>query len=74
MPAGTLYALAVLTTLAGNFVLIGSLANLIVAERAASVGVRLTFLDHARCGVPMTLLSFVFAILWLWGLGVLPLS
>lgn len=74
MPAGTLYALAVLTTLAGNFILIGSLANLIVAERAASVGVRLTFLEHARCGVPMTLLSFAFAMLWLWGLGVLPLS
>ena len=63
MPAGTLYALAVLTTLAGNFILIGSLANLIVAERAAAVGVRLSFLDHARCGVPITVLSMAIAVL-----------
>lgn len=74
MPSGTLYALAVLTTLAGNLILIGSLANLIVVERAASVGVRLGFLEHARCGVPMTLLSFAFALLWLWAIGALPLA
>lgn len=74
MSNGTLYALAVLTTLAGNFMLLGSLANLIVVERAASVGVRLSFLEHARCGVPITLLSFVFALLWLWAIGALPLT
>src|SRR3546814_5821470 len=40
------FVLAVLTTLAGNFILIGSLANLIVVERAASVGVKLGFLEQ----------------------------
>ena len=60
-----LAALALLSTLAGNLLLVGSLANLIVAERAAGVGVRLSFLDHARCGVPMTLLSMAMAIAWL---------
>src|SRR5262245_17011047 len=43
IPEGTLVALAVLSTLAGNLLLVGSLANLIVAERAATTGVRLSF-------------------------------
>lgn len=68
---GMLYALAVLSTLAGNLLLTGSLANLIVVERARAVGVELGFLDHARCGVPLTLLSLAGAVGWLWGMGVL---
>ena len=64
LPAETLYALAVLSTLAGNLLVVGSLANIIVIERALQSGVRLGFGEHARCGVPMTLLSFAFAIIW----------
>lgn len=67
-----LYALALLSTLAGNLLLTGSLANLIVAERAASVGVRLPFLTHARTGVPVTLATVAIACLWLWGIGIVP--
>jgi Na+/H+ antiporter NhaD/arsenite permease-like protein len=65
VPDGAFYALAVLSTLAGNLLLPGSLANIIVAERAAAQGVRLSFATHARCGVPMTLLSIALAIGWL---------
>jgi Na+/H+ antiporter NhaD/arsenite permease-like protein len=61
-----LYALAVFSTLAGNLLLIGSLANLIVAERAAAQGVMLGFTEHARCGIPMTLLALAFAGFWFW--------
>ncbi|HZH27850.1 MAG TPA: SLC13 family permease [Azospirillaceae bacterium] len=69
-PAGALTALALLSTLAGNLLLVGSLANLIVAERAAQVGVRLGFMDHARAGVPITIASLVLAGGWLyiWGI------
>jgi Na+/H+ antiporter NhaD/arsenite permease-like protein len=49
---GAYYALAVLSTLAGNLLVVGSLANIIVVERARSAGVQLSFLEHARCGVP----------------------
>lgn len=66
---GALYALALLSTLAGNLLLVGSLANIIVAERAASVGARLPFRDHARCGIPMTLVSMMGAVAWLVGGG-----
>ena len=64
-----LYGLALLSTLAGNLLLVGSLANLIVAERAARVGVRLGFADFAKAGIPMTLLSMAMACLWLWAGG-----
>ncbi len=67
-----LYGLALLSTLAGNFLIVGSLANIIVAERAAGVGVRLRFWDHARSGVPVTLLTMAVAMLWLFLGGWLP--
>lgn len=67
---GFLQALALFSTLAGNLLLVGSLANIIVVERAAQAGVRLGFLEHARCGVPVTLLSMALAVAWLWWLGV----
>ena len=59
-----LQALALTTTLAGNFLLVGSIANLIVAERAAASGVRFGFADHLRAGVPMTVVSAIAAALW----------
>ncbi|WP_173979872.1 anion transporter [Magnetospirillum sp. UT-4] len=67
--AGPLYGLAVLSTLAGNLLLVGSLANIIVAERAAAAGVPLSFTDFARAGVPMTLASMAVAMAWLWAVG-----
>ena len=68
-PEGALYGLALLSTLAGNLLITGSLANIITAERAAASGVRFGFLDHARAGVPMTLASLAVAALWLWATG-----
>jgi Na+/H+ antiporter NhaD/arsenite permease-like protein len=73
IPEGVLIGLAILSTLAGNLFLVGSLANLIVAERASAQGVRLTFRDHAKAGVPITVLSMAFAGLWLWFGGFMPL-
>jgi len=70
-PTNALYALALLSTLAGNLLLTGSLANLIVAERAASVGAALPFAAHAKAGIPITLATMAIACAWLWGTGVL---
>jgi Na+/H+ antiporter NhaD/arsenite permease-like protein len=67
--AGTLHGMALISTLSGNLLLTGSLANIIVAERAQSVGVRLSFLDHAKSGIPMTLLSLALAVGWLYVIG-----
>ncbi|HTO81389.1 MAG TPA: SLC13 family permease [Methylomirabilota bacterium] len=71
-PQEALYALALMSTLAGNLLLTGSLANLIVAERAATVGSRLPFLAHAKAGIPITILTSTVAGLWLWLTGVVP--
>jgi Na+/H+ antiporter NhaD/arsenite permease-like protein len=62
---GLLHFLAVISTLAGNLLIVGSLANIITVERAKEVGVTLGFLEHARCGVPITILSLAVAAAWL---------
>jgi len=71
-PQGALYALALLSSLSGNFLLVGSLSNLIVVERASAYGVRLSFGDYARVGIPATLISVGFAMAWLAWSGWLP--
>jgi len=60
-----LYGLAVLSTFAGNLLVVGSLANLIVAERCRTQGVAFRFIDHLRAGAPMTLLTMATALAWL---------
>jgi Na+/H+ antiporter NhaD/arsenite permease-like protein len=59
------YALAVSSTFAGNLITIGSIANLIVIEQAAACGVTITFRDHARVGVPITLVSLSVLAAWI---------
>ena len=54
-----LYGLAMISTLAGNLLIVGSLANIITVERAKDVGVTLGFMEHARCGIPITVLSLI---------------
>jgi len=56
---------AMSSTFAGNLLLIGSMANLIVAEKAEARGVRIGFAEYARVGVPVTLLTLA------WGIVVL---
>lgn len=63
-PAETWYVLALATTFAGNLITIGSIANLIVIEQARGCGVVLTFREHARVGIPVTLLSLAATALW----------
>ena len=61
----TIYALALLSTLAGNLLLTGSLAYIIAVERAAEVGSKIGLIEHARIGVPITVSSLGLALLWL---------
>jgi Na+/H+ antiporter NhaD/arsenite permease-like protein len=59
--------MALASTFAGNLLRIGSMANLIVAERAESRGVRLGYWEYARAGVPVTLATLA------WGVSALVL-
>lgn len=57
--------LAMATTFAGNLTLLGSVANLIVAEIAKGRGVQLGFGEYLKSGLFITLLSLVFGVAWL---------
>jgi Na+/H+ antiporter NhaD/arsenite permease-like protein len=57
--------LAMASTLAGNFTLLGSAATLIVAEVAQQHGAKLTFKAYLRAGIPITLLTMAVGIVWL---------
>ena len=72
-PPGVFYALALLSSLAGNLLLTGSLTNVLIAERADRMGARLTFAEHARAGVPIAIISIGFAVFWLAFTQTLPL-
>nr|WP_199331069.1 anion transporter [Calothrix sp. FACHB-1219] len=57
--------LAAGSTLAGNLTIFGSVANLIVVEAAKNLGYKLTFIDHLRFGVPLTLCTLILTYLWI---------
>jgi len=52
-------ALAMASTLAGNLTITGSIANIIVVERAAAEGVEIGFREYFRIGLPVTVATLV---------------
>lgn len=72
-PPGVFYSLALLSSLAGNLLLTGSLTNILIAERAERMGARVSFADYARAGIPIAILSIGFALFWLAATHTLPL-
>jgi Na+/H+ antiporter NhaD/arsenite permease-like protein len=56
---------AMASTLAGNFAILGSVANLIVVRRAQAQNVEIRFREYSRVGVPLTVLTMIVGILWL---------
>jgi Na+/H+ antiporter NhaD/arsenite permease-like protein len=61
--------LAICSTLAGNLLIVGSIANIIVVDQAARYGISISWREHARVGIPVTLVSLAVAVLWLWFLS-----
>lgn len=60
------YVLALSSTFAGNLFLLGSIANLIVVEKALGHGVHISFKEHAWVGIPVTISSLLVLIAWTW--------
>ena len=56
---------AMASTLAGNFAIVGSVANLIVVQRARAQNVEIGFWEYSRVGVPLTVLTMTVGVLWL---------
>ena len=58
-------ALAIRSTFAANLTVLGSVANLIVVERAKRDGVTVSFWEYLKAGVPVTLITLSMGIAWL---------
>jgi Na+/H+ antiporter NhaD/arsenite permease-like protein len=56
--------LALVSTFAGNLLLVGSIANLIVVEAALRRGITIGWGRHARAGVPVALASLAITAAW----------
>ncbi|MEJ5361412.1 MAG: SLC13 family permease [Spirochaetota bacterium] len=55
-------ALASSSTLAGNATIIGAMANLIVLESAAKLGVKISFMEFLKPGIIVTLITLILSI------------
>jgi Na+/H+ antiporter NhaD/arsenite permease-like protein len=53
--------LALVSTLSGNLLIVGSVANIIVVDAAARRGIAVSWRDHARIGIPVTLVTLAIA-------------
>lgn len=56
---------AMASTLAGNFTILGSVANLIVVQRARALNVEIGFGTYFKVGAPLTVLTIAVGVLWL---------
>ena len=54
-----------MTTFAGNLLLVGSIANLIVVDLARREGITIDWKQHGAIGIPVTLGSLLVVALWL---------
>ena len=56
--------LALVSTLAGNLLIVGSIANIIVVDAARRRGISIDWRSHARAGVPVTLITLAITAAW----------
>jgi len=56
---------AMASTLAGNLTVLGSVANLIVVQRARNRGVEIGFWTYLKVGAPLTVLTILVGVWWL---------
>jgi Na+/H+ antiporter NhaD/arsenite permease-like protein len=56
--------LALVSTLAGNLLIVGSIANIIVVDAARRRGIAIDWRSHARAGLPVTLVTLAVTAAW----------
>jgi Na+/H+ antiporter NhaD/arsenite permease-like protein len=57
--------LALVSTMAGNLLIVGSIANIIVVDAARKCGIKIDWKMHARVGLPVTVLTLGIVAGWL---------
>lgn len=60
----TAYVLALANSFGGSLIIVGSVSNIIVVQQARDLGIRISFRDFARLGVPVTLAALAGLIGW----------
>jgi Na+/H+ antiporter NhaD/arsenite permease-like protein len=60
----TPYILALANSFGGSLIIIGSVSNIIVVQQAREMGIKISFWDFARLGIPVTLAALVGLLVW----------
>jgi len=63
------YILALANSFGGSLLISGSVSNIIVAQKARAIGVKITFGEFARLGIPVTLCALGLLLGWAALLG-----
>jgi Na+/H+ antiporter NhaD/arsenite permease-like protein len=58
------YILALANSFGGSLIIIGSVSNIIVVQQAREMGIRISFWDFARLGIPVTLAALAGLLAW----------
>ncbi len=61
----TPYVLALANSFGGSLIVIGSVSNMIVVQQARNLGIRISFWDFARLGIPVTVVALAGLLAWL---------
>jgi Na+/H+ antiporter NhaD/arsenite permease-like protein len=64
-PPTAAYILAVANSFGGSLIIIGSISNIIVVQQARALGIKISFWDFARLGIPATLAALAGLIVWI---------
>lgn len=56
--------LALANSFGGSFLIIGSISNIIVVQQAREMGIKISFWDFARLGIPVTLAALAGLLAW----------
>jgi Na+/H+ antiporter NhaD/arsenite permease-like protein len=58
------YVLALANSFGGSLIILGSVANIIVVQQARALGVKISFWDFVRLGIPVTLAAMAGLLAW----------
>ncbi|HSY19366.1 MAG TPA: SLC13 family permease [Candidatus Acidoferrales bacterium] len=63
------YILALANSFGGSLIIIGSVSNIIVVQQAREMGIKISFWDFARLGIPVTLAALAGLLAWVALMG-----
>ncbi len=61
----TAYILALANSFGGSLIILGSVSNIIVVQQARQMGIKISFWDFARLGIPVTLAALAGLLAWI---------